>query len=128
MGRVFETHHTPLIRAWQNDIVRPIAMRAVVYRPNHFEGSWRPCSLVDTRGPRFPDEYQEILAVEVQNIDLINPFEKMRAENDDGLFDRYTPETGDLVFLADGDELAAYVAAPFGWELVKFGAEWKSPA
>jgi hypothetical protein len=110
-----------------NVIVRPMAMRAVVYRPNHLKGSWRPCSLVDRRGPRFPDEYLEILAVEVQSIDLFSQFERMRAEDIGGLFDRYTPETGDVVFLGEGDDMVAYVAAPFGWELVKFGAEWKSP-
>ena len=102
-------------------------MKAVVYRPNHPKGSWRPRSLVDDRGPRFPDEYREILAVEIQAIDLRNQFERMCAEDVRELFDRYAPVTGDVVFLGEGDDMAAYVVAPFGWEIVKFGAEWKSP-
>ncbi|HEV3084210.1 MAG TPA: hypothetical protein VGY66_30890 [Gemmataceae bacterium] len=106
----------------------PKGMKAVVYRPNQLHGSWRPCSLVDKRGPRFPAEYQEILAVEVESVDLASRFESILAENIGGLFDSYTPETGDVIFLGEGDDLEAYVVAPLGWELVKFGAEWKSPA
>jgi hypothetical protein len=35
---------------------------------------------------------------------------------------------GDVIFLGDNEEeRLAYVAAPYGWEMVKFGQEWKSP-
>ena len=102
-------------------------MRAVVYRPKSLKRSWRPRSVLDTRGAEFPDEYHEILAIEVPSIDPFSHSERLRAEDIPGLFDLYKPETGDIVFLGERDDLAAYVAAPFGWELVKFGAEWKSP-
>jgi hypothetical protein len=88
-------------------------VKAKVYRPNQLHGSWRPCSLVDRRGPRFPDEYGEILVLEAVDIDDV--------------FDQYASELGDVVFLGEGEDLIAYVAAPFGWELAKFGHEWKSP-
>jgi hypothetical protein len=88
-------------------------MKAVVYRPNRLHGSWRPRSLADERGPRFPDEYREILILDADSIDSV--------------FDQYTSTLGDVIFLGVGDGLIAYVAAPFGWELVKFGPEWRSP-
>ena len=88
-------------------------MKAVIYRPIHLAGSWRPRSLVDMRGPRFPEEYQEIVTMDIQ-----------RVEDAD---DRYSMTTGDVVFMGEGDDLIAYVCAPYGWELVKFGFEWKSP-
>jgi hypothetical protein len=68
------------------------------------------------------------LALEVTHVDLSCRFEKVRTETIGGLFEQYKPETGDLVFLGAGDDLMAYACAPTGWELVKFGAEWKSPA
>ncbi len=91
-------------------------MKAVVYRPNQLErhGSWRPRSLVDMRGPVFPTEYHKALVLDAESIS--------------DAFDQYPSRLGDVVFLGEGDALEAYVAAPFGWELVKFGAEWKSPA
>jgi hypothetical protein len=49
------------------------------------------------------------------------------ADSIDGVFEQYTSDTGDVIFLGEGDDLVAYVAAPFGWELVKFGREWRSP-
>jgi hypothetical protein len=103
-------------------------MQARVFRPNHLQGSWRPCSLVDARGPKFPDEYREILTLEVEDIDFAAQFDRIRLENIDGLFDQYKAETGDVVFLGEGGDLMAYACAPFGWEIVKFGAEWRSPA
>src|SRR5262245_55160848 len=101
-------------------------MKAVIFRPNHLHGSWRPCSLVDNRGPKFPEEYREVLALEVEN-DLFAQFERVQAEHIDGLFEEYVPLTGDILFLGDGDELMVYAAGPYGWEIVKFGSEWRSP-
>lgn len=90
-------------------------MKAVVYRPNQLDrrGSWRPRSLVDMRGAIFPDEYHEILVFDTESITHA--------------FDQYPSELGDVIFLGEGEELEAYVAAPFGWEVVKFGREWRSP-
>ena len=90
-------------------------MRAVVYRLNQLEGhgSWRPRSLVDLRGAIFPDEYHQLLTME--------------ADDAAHAFDQYASELGDVVFWGEGEELEAYVAAPFGWEIVKFGREWRSP-
>jgi hypothetical protein len=102
-------------------------MRAVVYRPNHLHGSWRPCSLVDGRGPRFPEDYREILALEVERVAIGSQFERINTESISELIDRYRPETGDVEFLGEGDDMMAYACAPFGWEVVKFGAAWKSP-
>ena len=90
-------------------------MKAVIYRPIQLEGhkSWRPRSLVDMRGPFFPEEYYEFLVLlDVQNIAHAS--------------DLYLSMLGDVVFLGEGDELPAYIAAPFGWEMVKFGREWRS--
>jgi hypothetical protein len=67
---------------------------------------------VDDRGPRFPEEYCEILVLDADSIADV--------------FQQYASELGDVIFLGDGDDLIAYVAAPFGWELVKFGQEWRS--
>lgn len=103
-------------------------MRAVIYRPKNLHGSWRPKSLVDLRGPRFPQEYQDIFDLEVESVDLPRRFDRLLAEDIAGLFDRYSPETGDIVFLSEGEDLAAYACAPFGWERVKFGREWRSPS
>lgn len=91
------------------------AMKAVVYRLNCRKGqrSWRPRSLVDMRGPIFPDEYYDFLELEAESID--------------NAFDQYASELGDIIFLGEEEALIAYVAAPFGWELVKFGQEWRSP-
>lgn len=88
-------------------------MRAVVYRPIHLHGSWRPRSLVDLRGPRFPEEYQK--------------FQILAADSIDTACDQYPATTGDVIFLGTGKNRIAYVVAPFGWELVKFGQEWRSP-
>jgi hypothetical protein len=88
-------------------------MRAVVHRPHQLHGSWRPRFLRDDRGPRFPEEYLEFLVLDADSID--------------GVFQQYSAELGDVIFLGEGDDLIAYVAAPFGWELVKFGHDWRSP-
>jgi hypothetical protein len=83
---------------------------------------------VDRRGPRFPDEYRDILVLEAENIDLPEQYGRIQTESIAGLFDHYSPQTGDIVFFGEGEELAAYVAGPFGWEIVKFGEEWRSPS
>src|SRR5262249_15361508 len=90
-------------------------MKTTVYRLNQLEGhgSWRPRSLVDMRGAAFPDEFHQLLVFDANGITQA--------------FDQYESQLGDVIFLGEGDELAAYVAAPFGWELVKFGREWRSP-
>jgi len=90
-------------------------MKAVVYRPNQLRGhgSWRPRSLVDMRGAVFPDEYHEFLVLDSESITRLD--------------DQYPSKLGDVVFLGEGEDLEAYVAAPFGWEIVKFGPEWRSP-
>ena len=88
-------------------------MKAVVYRPVDLQGSWRPRSLVDMRGPRFPEEYREILVLE--------------ADNAEHACDQFATQTGDVIFLGEADELEAWVTAPLGWEMVKFGSEWRSP-
>jgi len=90
-------------------------MKAIVYRLNRTEGlaSWRPRSLVDMRGPVFPDEYHEILTLEADNIYHA--------------LDQYPNTLGDVIFFGEGDEMMSYVAAPYGWEMVKFGKEWRSP-
>jgi hypothetical protein len=49
------------------------------------------------------------------------------ADGIDRVIDQYASELGDVVFLGEGEELEVYVAAPFGWEMVKFGREWRSP-
>lgn len=89
--------------------------KAVVYRLNQLEGhgSWRPRSLNDLRGARFPDDYHKILI--------------LAAESIEHAFDQFESQLGDVISLGEGDERAMYVAAPFGWELVKFGREWRSP-
>ena len=91
-------------------------MKAAVYRLNRLEGhgSWRPRSLVDMRGDVYPDEYHELLALDTQGLTHLD--------------DEYPCKLGDIVFLGEGADMVAYVAAPFGWEMVKFGAEWKSPS
>ncbi len=66
------------------------------------------------RGAIFPDEYHGLLVLEGVSIAHI--------------FEQYTSNLGDVIFLGEGEKLEAYVAAPFGWEVVKFGREWKSPA
>jgi hypothetical protein len=90
-------------------------MKAVIYRLNNAagHGSWRPRSLVDARGAFFPDEYHELLALDSESVASV--------------FDQYPSQLGDVVFFGEGDVLEAFVAAPFGWEIVKFGREWKSP-
>jgi hypothetical protein len=90
-------------------------MKAVVYRPIHPDktASWRPRSLVDMRGPVFPDEYCAYLLLEATDI-----HDAMR---------QYSSKLGDVVFLGEGDEMLAHVAGPYNWELVKFGTEWRSP-
>ena len=87
----------------------------MVYRRNKPEGhgSWRPRSLTDMRGARFPDEYHEHLALDAGSIADV--------------FDEYKSKLGDVIVMGDGDERECFVAAPFGWEAVKFGREWKSP-
>jgi hypothetical protein len=65
------------------------------------------------RGPVFPEEYQEFLALDAETVDHA--------------IDQYSSRTGDVLFLGEGDELVAYVIGPFNWELVKFGKEWRSP-
>jgi hypothetical protein len=91
-------------------------MKAVVYRLIQLDrhGSWRPRSLVDMRGAFFPDDYHQFLELEADSIAHA--------------FDQYASNLGDVVFLGEGEELQAYVAAPYGWEMVKFGREWRSPA
>jgi hypothetical protein len=88
-------------------------MKALVYRPKKRHGSWRPRSLVDDRGPCFPEEYNEILVLHARNID--------------GVLEQYVSVLGDVIFFGEGDDQLAYVAAPFGLELVKFGQQWRSP-
>lgn len=90
-------------------------MRAVVYRHDKLEGhgSWRPRSLTDMRGARFPDEYHVFCALDAESIAHA--------------FDQYESELGDVIVLGEGDDKDAFVAAPFGWESVKFGQEWRSP-
>ncbi len=90
-------------------------MKAVIYRLTQLEGhkSWRPRSLVDMRGAVFPNEYHELLVLNAENIEHV--------------FNQYQSKLGDVIFLGERDELLAYVAAPYGWELVKFGREWRSP-
>ena len=91
-------------------------MKAVIYRLNQLKGhkSWRPRSLVDMRGAIFPEEYHEFLVL-------------LDAQSIAHAFDQYLSMLGDVVLLGEGDELLAYVAGTFGWELVKFGREWRSP-
>jgi hypothetical protein len=103
-------------------------MKAVVYRPVHLRGSWRPRSLVDNRGPTFPEEYRELLVLEIEDIEPLARFERIQTEIIPGLFDKHVTQTGDLVFLGDSEELNAFVTGPMGWEIVKFGAEWRSPS
>ena len=51
----------------------------------------------------------------------------MDVDNIENALDKFEGKLGDIVFLGDGDDLIAYVLAPFGYELVKFGAAWSSP-
>lgn len=90
-------------------------MKVTIYRPNCLagHGSWRPRRLVDERGPTFPDEYRELLVLEAESIDHA--------------VGQYSSELGDVLLMGEGDELLAYVVGPFGYELVKFGSEWRSP-
>jgi hypothetical protein len=90
-------------------------MKAVVYRLKTLEGhaSWRLRSLTDMRGPAFPDDYQDLLTLDAGSVDHA--------------LDQYPSRLGDIIFLGEDDDLMAYVAAPFGWEMVKFGREWRSP-
>ena len=90
-------------------------MNAIVYRmkSRKDQKSWRPRSLVDMRGPRFPEEYQEIASRDVESIK--------------SFLDDPSMQLGDLIFFGEGEDMEAYVIAPFGSELVKFGREWKSP-
>jgi len=90
-------------------------MKAVVYRFDTSEahGSWRPRSLTDLRGARFPDEYHEHLVLDAESIADV--------------FDQYESKLGDVIVMCDGDQREVVVAAPFGWETVKFGREWRSP-
>jgi hypothetical protein len=66
------------------------------------------------RGPIFPDEYYEFLVL-------------LDAQSIADAFEQYLSKLGDIVFMGEGEEMLAYVAAPFGWEMVKFGREWRSP-
>lgn len=95
----------------QSDIRIGNAVKTIVYRLNQLEGhgSWRPRSLVDMRGAVFPDEYHRVLMLDADSITHVS--------------DRYASELGDIVFLGEGEELEAYVAGPFGWEMVKFGRD-----
>jgi hypothetical protein len=45
-------------------------MKAQVYRPNQLgaHGSWQPRSLVDMRGPVFPDQYHALVVVDATEI------------------------------------------------------------
>ena len=88
-------------------------MKAVVYRAVRLHGSWRPRSLTDGRGPIFPDEYREIAVLEAEGIEQA--------------CDQYQTVTGDVILLGEGDNVTAYVTAPHGWEMVKFGKELRSP-
>ena len=90
-------------------------MRAVVFRRRRLDGdrSWRPRSLTDMRGARFPDEYNKLLVLDAEDITEV--------------FDGYPSKLGDVIIMGEDDELQAFVAAPFGWESVKFGSEWRSP-
>jgi hypothetical protein len=65
------------------------------------------------RGAVFPDEYQELI--------------EFQAENVVNALDLYPAKLGDVILLGEGEELDAYVVAPFGYEQVKFGREWRSP-
>jgi hypothetical protein len=65
------------------------------------------------RGARFPDEYHELLALFADCIDQV--------------FDQYESKLGDVIVWGNGDEREIFVAAPFGWERVKFGRECRSP-
>src|SRR5262245_50112173 len=96
--------------------LRSVEMKAVIYRPNRREshGSWRPCSLTDLRGPIFPEEYDQLQVLDAENIEHA--------------FDQYDSKLGDVVFFGEGDDkMLAYVAGPFGYEMVKFVKEWRSP-
>jgi hypothetical protein len=82
-------------------------VRAVIHRPDKAggHGSWRPCSLTDGRGPKFPEEYREVLTLEAKGVAHA--------------LEQYRSELGDVIVLGEGDESEAFVAAPFGWEPVK---------
>lgn len=90
-------------------------MQCVIYRLNELEGhrSWRPRSLTDMRGPRFPEEYHEQLVIDAESLD--------------GVLGQYESMLGDVVFLGDDDETTVFAAGPLGWEAVKFGLAWRSP-
>ena len=88
-------------------------MKAAIYRPMRAHGSWRPRCPVDMRGPRFPEEYRVILALEAKNIEDVEAQQPLT--------------TGDIVLIGDGGGLIAYVAGPCGCELVEFGSECRSP-
>jgi hypothetical protein len=65
------------------------------------------------RGAVLPDDYSIILVLNAVSIDHA--------------LEQYESKLGDVVFLGEGEELMAYVAAPFGYEMVKVGREWRSP-
>jgi len=88
-------------------------MKVTVYRPIAAQGSWRPRSLVDLRGPRFPSEYRVLLTLE--------------ADNPEHVSTQYMAQTGDVFLSGDEDSLNAFVIAPFGIERVRFGMAWQSP-
>ncbi len=90
-------------------------MKTVVYRLNQLQGhgSWRPRSLVDMRGAFFPKDYHELLVLDAEDVAQA--------------CDRYPCKLGDILFMGEAEGLTAYVVAPRGWELVKFGQEWRSP-
>jgi hypothetical protein len=79
-------------------------VKAKVYRAEKQHGSWRPRSLIDRRGPLFPDDYRYALTIEAEPKSLDGSYESL---------------LGDVVVFTEED---IYVAAPFGWERVKLGA------
>ncbi len=91
-------------------------MKAVVYRPVELHGSWRPRSLGDMRGPRFPEAYSELVTLDIGEDVLEEASEQ------------YDSALGDVILLFDEDGIAnAFAAGPYNWERIAFGSEWKSP-
>jgi hypothetical protein len=88
-------------------------MKAVVFRPIVKRGSWRPRSIGDMRGPWFPEEYRELMTLSADSVEHA--------------CEQFATILGDVIFLGSGINLVVYATAPFGWEMVKFGRQWRSP-
>jgi len=41
----------------------------------------------------------------------------LQAEDIDGVFDQYSSDTGDVIFLGEGEDRIAYAVGPLGWSL-----------